>query len=120
MKPDTIELITEPNPKYSEKGQTLSDNILGDININNEEWVGYHGEDAVFYVGFDTCVTIQNVLLTALRKTDAFIFPPTEVQVWGGIEKNKLRYLGKKIWRWQAKMTKILFYRKIFRLHQQK
>ncbi len=96
LKPDSIELITEPNARYSTKGQTLSDKVLGDINVNAEEWVGYHGEDAAYYICFDTTVTVQNVLLNTLRITDAFIFPPTEVEVSGGTEKKKLKYLGKK------------------------
>ena len=74
---------------------------MGDVNVLTDEWVAYHGEDAAYYVCFDTTVTVQNVVVNTLRRTDAFIFPPTEMEVWGGLEKNKLKYLSKK----KLKMT---------------
>lgn len=91
---DSIELATPPDEKYKGTGKLLSDNDIGDVNFGNHQWLGYTKNNAAFNLYFKNQVTVQNVLLTLLKNTGANIFPPVNVEVWGGMDKNHLKRLG--------------------------
>ena len=94
-KPDSVELITQPDPKYKlTKPDLLTDNDLGDINFGIGGWLGYRKTDAAYYLYFNKAVTVQHVLLNMLKNTDQYIFPPVRLEVWGGIDKQHMKQLG--------------------------
>jgi hypothetical protein len=94
-KPDSIELITQPDPKYKlTKPDLLSDNELGDVNFGNGGWLGYKKNDAIFYLYFNKAVTVEHVLLNMLKSTDQYVFPPVKLEVSGGMDKQHMKLLG--------------------------
>ena len=97
VKPDSIELLTKPEAKYAllSKDQ-LTDKDLGDMNISNGQWVGFQKTDAVFSLYFNETVTARSVLLNLLKNTGAHIFLPVKIEVWGGMEKDEMKLLGRK------------------------
>jgi hypothetical protein len=44
---------------------------------------------------FNKAVEASSITLSMLQLTGAYIFPPLQVEVWGGTDKNNLRLLGK-------------------------
>ncbi len=95
FKPDSIELPTPPDVKYKGPGKLLSDADIGDTNFGNGQWLGYTKNNGVFNLYFNNPVTVENVLLTILKGTGSSIFPPVSMEVWGGMEKDRLKQLGK-------------------------
>ncbi|CAL1516744.1 hypothetical protein MMC2321_00467 [Chitinophaga sp. MM2321] len=95
VKPDSIELITLPDPKYKANAMLLVDEDLGGMDFGNGQWMGYQKNDAACYLYFNHATNVQQVLLNTLKRLDQHIFPPAKIEVWGGIEKNKLKLLGK-------------------------
>lgn len=93
LMPDSTELVTPPDAKYKGPGKLLTDGDIGDTNFGNGQWLGYTKTNAMFYFYFNNAVTVKNVLLTILKATDPYIFPPVDVEVWGGMEKNHLKRL---------------------------
>lgn len=73
----------------------MSDNDIGDTNFGNGQWLGYTKNNAIFYLYFNNEIRVENVLLTILKGTGSSIFPPVSTEVWGGMEKDHLKQLGK-------------------------
>ena len=98
INPDSIQLLTKPDPQYSSpNGKLLFDNNLADLNYGNGtgEWLGFRKTDAAFMVYFNKTFSAENVYLNMLQNIGGYIFPPVNVEVWGGTEKDKLKLLGK-------------------------
>ena len=95
LKPDSIELLTPPDVKYKGSPKLLLDNDIGDTNFGNGQWLGYTKNNGAFYLYFNDAVPVENVLLTILKGTGSSVFPPVSIEVWGGMEKNRLKQLGK-------------------------
>lgn len=94
IKPDSIQLVTRPDEKYKGTGKLLDDKDLGDMNFANGQWLGYSKNKGEFCLYFQNRVAVNNVLLTTLKNTGAYIFPPVSLEVWGGMEKEHLKKLG--------------------------
>ena len=95
LKPDSAELISPPDSQYRAGGaRLLSDAVLGDFNYGDGGYLGYHKNEASWYLYFDTKVSVHSVLLNMLENTGAYIFPPATVEVWGGMDKKHLRLLA--------------------------
>lgn len=95
VRPDSIELNSDPNERYSPKTSILSDGDLGDVSYGNGQWFGYHKDNASYTLYFNDTRKVRQVLLGSLSSVGAYIFPPVEVEVWGGMKKNKMKLLGK-------------------------
>lgn len=97
IKPDSILLATEPDPKYKPSSTgILSDGVLGDYtNLSSGEWLGYRKNEAAYYIFFNNEISAKNVLLTMVQNTGGYIFPPVKLEVWGGETKDKMKLLGK-------------------------
>ena len=94
MRPDSIELVTKPDKKYNGAGKLLDDKDLGDMSFGNGQWLGYTKNTGQFYFHFDKAINAKNVSLTTLKNVGSYIFPPVTVEVWGGMEKERLKKLG--------------------------
>jgi hypothetical protein len=94
--PDSIELVTQPDPKYKlTKRDLLSDKELGDQTTDNGKWLGYTKNDAVYLLYFNNVVTVHRVLLNMLQNTGPYIFPPASLELWGGTDAQHLKLLAK-------------------------
>lgn len=95
---DSIQLITQPAKPYIEKagkGKILADGLLGTTNFNTGEWIGYQDNAFETYLFFRRPATVHSVTFNTLVDMGSYIFPPAELQVWGGDNVNALRLLSK-------------------------
>lgn len=94
-KPTSVELLTKPNEKYKSEGAaTLIDTKKGLAeNFGDAAWLGFREQPfaALFY--FDTAQTINSISISYNKSVPSYLMPPTDVEVWGGDDKNKLKLL---------------------------
>ncbi|WP_029275587.1 FN3 associated domain-containing protein [Pedobacter borealis] len=95
-KPDSIFFLLPANEKYRAGGATvLTDGQLGDYDFNLGKWIAFRENDMEAMLYFKRPVTMQSVTLHAMKQIQPYIFPPTEVEIWGGTNKDKLHLLGR-------------------------
>jgi uncharacterized membrane protein len=93
-KPDSIIFLLPANEKYKAGGaKVLIDNQLGDYDINVGKWIGFRENNMEAMLYFKQRVTMQSVTLNIMKQIPTYIFPPTDVEIWGGTDKSKLRLL---------------------------
>lgn len=84
----------EPKGTYKGKGvKTLFDLTKGDENFRDGNWLGFSGDDLVADVVLSESKTLASVYISTLDDTGSWIFPPTELEVWGGPSLNQLTKL---------------------------
>src|SRR5690606_6055364 len=91
----SIEVVVAPDPPFRGSGKLMLDEELGDLNYGDGQWLGFLKNDATIYLYFNEETPIQQVLLNMLKRTREHVFPPVRVEVWGGMNKNDLKLLGK-------------------------
>ncbi len=92
-KADQIELFTKPDRQYPGEGtQGLMDGKKGTADLFKEpSWMGF--KENAFIAGFEfgkESPPLKNIVISYGRNTGAFIFPPSEVEVWAGDNKEKV------------------------------
>jgi len=94
-RPDRITLLLPTDPLHKgEDGKTLIDRILGDQNTNSDKWLGFRENPMEILLHFKQAIDIQSVTLHILQQLSASILPPTEIEIWGGSDKNNLKLLA--------------------------
>lgn len=93
--PDSVELVTPPDAKYKASGKILADADLSDLNFGNGKWLGYMNNPASVNLYFTKKSVVHSVLVNVLKRTEQFVFLPTSLEVWGGMDKSSLRLLGR-------------------------
>lgn len=84
----------EPKGTYKGKGvKTLFDLTKGDENFRDGNWLGFSGDDLIADVVLSESRTLASVYISTLDDTGSWIFPPTELEVWGGTSANQLTKL---------------------------
>jgi len=93
--PDSVELLTKPDPKYKASGgRTLTDSELSDVNFASGRWLGYEKTDLVAVMRFDHSITTKNITLSLLEDLSTRIFLPEKVEVYGGSGMGNMKLLG--------------------------
>ncbi|WP_296698383.1 FN3 associated domain-containing protein [Algoriphagus sp.] len=81
--PKELKLLTQPNPNYFGKGElTLIDQIKGKNNHTSGEWLGFQDEDPEVEITLADGQRPKELTLSLLYHEGAYIFPPTQVEVW--------------------------------------
>ncbi|MBC9909344.1 DUF2231 domain-containing protein [Chitinophaga varians] len=94
--PDSITLIHQPEGSYfANGGNTLSDGQKGGMDYNNGKWLGYTKNTLEALVWFPQPVPLQSVTVGTLRNVGSYIFPPHQIEIWGGTNPHQLRLLKK-------------------------
>ena len=84
IKPDTIYLISKPDPKYQATGaNTLTDYELGGQNFSNGKWLGYKDVTMEFVAGFKQPKLIKEAYFNALVDYGSYIMPIVSITVQG-------------------------------------
>lgn len=95
FRPDSVLLLTKPAPQYNgANGKVLADGIKSTGDFKNGKWTGFMDEPLTALLSYKTPVTAQKISLSMLQNVGASIFSPVKVEVWGGMEANKLKLLG--------------------------
>lgn len=93
-RPDSVRLITKADLKYPAQGnKTLHDRIKSDNSTSSGKWLGYRDQDLQAYLYFIKPVKAHSVTISMLRNVGGFIFPPTRIEVWGGMSENQMKLL---------------------------
>jgi uncharacterized membrane protein len=96
IKVDSVNLLNPPDPKYRKFGSNaLIDEIKGEAGNFGMNWLGF--KDQTFKAAFHLNGTkaITQVLLSLADNTGSYIFPPTQIVVKAGNDRNQLKLIGK-------------------------
>ena len=81
--------------KYKANGaKTIIDGEKSDMNFASGKWIGYRENPMEVMLMFNKPVEASSITLSMLQQIGAYIFPPAQVEVWGGTNKNNLKFLG--------------------------
>jgi uncharacterized membrane protein len=95
FRPDSVLLLTKPAPEYNgTNGKVLADGVKSTGDFKNGKWTGFKEEPLTALLSYKTPVTAQKISLSMLQNVGASIFSPVKVEVWGGMEADKLKLLG--------------------------
>lgn len=94
--PHSLELLTAPNPKYKARGTfTLYDRESGGDNHADGKWMGFYGEPMITVLSFDTAIDAQMVGISVKQHYGRHIYPPQQVDVWGGTDSTDAQLLAR-------------------------
>ena len=95
FRPDSVRLLTKPAPQYNgNNGKVLADGVKSGGDFKNGKWTGFMDEPLTALFSFKRPVEAQKISLSILQNVGASIFPPVKLEVWGGMEADKLKLLG--------------------------
>lgn len=93
--PSSVELLTPPNPQYSAKrALTLYDLESGGDNHADGKWLGFYGEPMEAVLSFDEAIDIQTVGISVKQDYPSHIYPPQQINLWGGADSADARLLA--------------------------
>lgn len=94
--PDSAILLSKVDEKYkSDSAKTIIDGEKSDLNFASGKWLGYRENPMQVMLFFNKPVETSSITLSMLQQIGAYIFPPQQVEVWGGTDKNNLKLLSK-------------------------
>ena len=92
-KPDSIIFVSRPEDAYKGDGASiLSDHITGNLGFTSGKWLGFQ-KDMKLLLQFNKPIALSSVGLHLLKITGADIYPPVQVEVWGGRDIAHLKLL---------------------------
>ncbi|MCW3118289.1 MAG: hypothetical protein JWM28_2371, partial [Chitinophagaceae bacterium] len=95
-RPDSVVLVTPVDPKYKGKGgNTIIDLDKSDLSFDNGKWLAYRQNPMEAVLFFGKPIEAKSITLSMLKNVSGFIFPPASIEVWGGLEENKMKLLSK-------------------------
>ncbi|MES1217646.1 MAG: FN3 associated domain-containing protein [Bacteroidota bacterium] len=95
-RPDSVVLVTPVDPKYKGNGgKTLIDLEKSDLSFGNGKWLAYRQNPMEAMLVFGKAIDAKSVTLSMLKNVPGFILPPASIEVWGGLEENKMKLLSK-------------------------
>ncbi len=93
--PDSMKLLTKPSDRYKGIGdRVLIDGIKSNRDQNSKKWIGIQEEPLIALLYYNQPVTARKVSLSIFQNVGSSIFPPTKMEVWGGMEPDNLKLLG--------------------------
>jgi hypothetical protein len=93
---DSAVLLSKLDDKYKANGaKTIIDRDKSDENFASGKWIGCKENPMELLLLFNKPVDGGSVTLSMLQQIGAYIFPPAQVEVWGGADKNHLKLLNK-------------------------
>lgn len=93
---DSAVLLSKLDDKYKANGaKTIIDGVKSDINIASGKWIACKENPMEVMLLFNKPVEAASITLSMLQQIGAWIFPPAQVEVWGGIDKEHLKLLSK-------------------------
>lgn len=96
--PDSIILLTQPEPKYIAQGSYTLKNFVSGARytkgVPNQTWLGFNGSDFEAEFIFDKANAMKGLTYSYLEKTDEGVFPPTDVVVLGMDSKGSWKKIG--------------------------
>jgi Fn3 associated/Leucine rich repeat/Planctomycete cytochrome C len=93
--PDSIHLLLPVDSNYLKfSPRVLIDADKGDLGFGSGKWLGFRKNAFSALLYYRKTVTIRNVSFSGIVDIGSFIFPPTQLEVWGGPDEHHLKRLG--------------------------
>jgi hypothetical protein len=93
--PDSIRLLLPIDSNYMKFRPTvLIDADKGDLGFGSGKWLGFRKNGLAALLYYRKPVTISSLTFSSIVDIGAFIFPPTNLEVWGGPNEHHLKLLG--------------------------
>ncbi len=99
IRPDSIYLLTRLSRVHPANGAlTFFDHQLGGFNANSpawaNNWAGFNNNDMKVVIDYKTPKEISSVAINTLIETETYIFPPSSIEIWGGVSKDNLQLIA--------------------------
>ena len=80
----SVELSKPANSKYPAKGaKSLTDGLISNSEaFNNDEWLGFQGDDLECIIKFDKIIKINSVRIRLLENVKSWIFLPKSIKIF--------------------------------------
>ena len=89
--------ISQMDLKHAPKGEylgngaaTLFDLYKGSENFRDGRWLGFNGDDLIIDIELEKVQNVHSVFISTLDDIGSWIFPPRNLEVWGGGADGKL------------------------------
>lgn len=93
--PSNFKLQTQSDPKYPVAGaEILLDHKKGGADLHDGRWLGFEGTDAEMSAELSND-KIKSLTISCLSSTGSWVFPPSEIEVWGSRDGSKFKSIGK-------------------------
>ncbi|HLO80949.1 MAG TPA: c-type cytochrome domain-containing protein [Chitinophagaceae bacterium] len=95
LRPAYTRLLTPPDSSYTAKRDTtLFDNVKGEMNAIQLNWIGVTKNDLILFAYFKEPVKVNEVIVSALKKTGPYIMPPEKIELWAGNDSTKMKLIS--------------------------
>ena len=93
--PDSIHLLLPVDSNYMKYSpHVLIDADKGDLGFGSGKWLGFRKNGLAALLYYRKPVMISNLTFSSLVDIGSFIFPPANLEVWGGSDEHHLKKLG--------------------------
>jgi uncharacterized membrane protein len=93
---DSAVLLSKVDDKYKANGaKTIIDGEKSDMNFASGKWIACKENPMEVMLMFNKPIEASSITLSMLQQIGPYIFPPAQVEVWGGTNKNNLKLLSK-------------------------
>jgi len=98
--PDSVNLLSRLNRVHPANGYaTFFDGDFGGFNANSpawaNNWAGFSNEDMELFLSYDSEVEVSSVSFNVLVEPETIIFPPSQIEIWGGKNKDNLKLIAR-------------------------
>jgi len=95
QEPSTYALTYSPDQKYLGVGKSLLfDMKKGSTNFGDDAWMAFKDNLFSLICEFENEMVISQVVLSSMVNTDPYIFPPSNIKVYGGNSSDDVKLLG--------------------------
>lgn len=100
FRPDSMLLLFPLNSVHQANGpKTFFDREMGTFNANSpawaNNWAGFKNYDMALVLEFKKPVPLSSVGLNTMVEPKTGIYPPSEIEIWGGEHKGAMKLLSK-------------------------
>lgn len=98
--PDSVNLLSRLNRVHPANGHaTFFDGDFGSFNANSpawaNNWAGFSNEDMEVFLSYNQEIEVASVSFNVLVEPETIIFPPSQIEIWGGASKDDLKLMGR-------------------------
>lgn len=99
FKPDSVVLLSKLNRVHPANGSaTFFDHVFGTFNANSpawaNNWAGFRNNDMELLMVYKNPTLVSEVSMNLLIETETGIYPPQQIEIWGGTSEKSMKKLG--------------------------
>ena len=93
--PNTYDLKFPADQKYLGIGKSLLFDLeKGSANFGDDAWMAFRDNRFILTCEFEEEVELNSIVLSSMVHTDPYIFPPSSIQIMGGLTDQDMKLLG--------------------------